>query len=118
VSQFLIRTLAALVVVVILMVQASRVPTHSSRRRAFGLGAAAFVMFAIGNGLSAFGLGGQANMVTSMIGAMLIGISLLTLTRAYQGGEMNDKMRRAREMVAEERIRTQERLRRKHEEER
>jgi hypothetical protein len=36
----------------------------------------------------------------------LMGISLLMLVRAYRGGEMSEKMRRAREMVAEERART------------
>ncbi|MEI7771312.1 MAG: hypothetical protein WCI67_15080 [Chloroflexales bacterium] len=117
-SQFLIRTLAALAVAALLVVQARRAPAQSSRRRAFGLGAAAFVVFATGNGLSALGLGGQTILATSLAGAALIGVSLLMLTRAYQGGEMSEKMRRVREMVSEERTRTQDRLRRTHKEER
>ncbi|MEI7644214.1 MAG: hypothetical protein WCJ55_08030 [Chloroflexales bacterium] len=117
-SLFLIRALAALAVVVLLLVQSRRAPARSARRRAFGLGAAAFVVFALGNGMSALGLGGQTILVTSMVGAALIGVSLLTLSRAYQSGELSEKMRRASVMVAEERARTQDRLRRTHEEER
>jgi hypothetical protein len=118
VSQLLIRAIAALTVAVLLIVQSRRTPVGSSRRRAFGLGAAAFGVFALGNGMSAIGVGEQVTLAASIAGAALVGVSLLMLTRAYQGGEMSDKMRRAREMVAEERARTQDRLRRTHEEER
>jgi hypothetical protein len=75
-------------------------------------------MFGLGNASAAFGLGGQAILATSIAGAALIGVSLLMLTRAYQGGEMSEKMRRAREMVAEERARTIDRSPKAHEEER
>jgi hypothetical protein len=117
-SQFLIRALAALAMAALLIVQARQAPARSARGRAFGLGAAAFAVFALGNGLAAFGMGEQAILAASVVGAALIGVSLLMLTRAYQGGEMSDKMRRAREMVAEERARTQDRLRRTQEDER
>jgi Na+/H+-translocating membrane pyrophosphatase len=106
VSQLLIRAFAALAVAALLIIQARRASARSSRRTAFGFGAAAFAAFALGNGLAAAGLGGQIVLGVSVAGMALMGISLLMLVRAYRGGEMSEKMRRAREMVAEERART------------
>jgi len=42
----------------------------------------------------------------------LIGVSLLMMVRSYTSGEMSEKLRQAREMVAEERARTKDRSRR------
>jgi hypothetical protein len=109
VIQLLIRAVVALIVAALLIVQARQAAPRSARRAAFGFGAAAFAAFALGNGLAAAGMGGQAIVAASVAGVALIAISLLMLVRAYRGGEMSEKLRRAREMVAEERARTKER---------
>jgi hypothetical protein len=108
VSLFIIRTIAAAVIAVIFAAQARRAPARSSRRLAFGLGAAAFAVFALSNGLVG-AVSAPVVQALSMAGIALIGVSLLMMVRSYTSGEMSEKLRRAREMVAEERARTKER---------
>lgn len=103
------RMIIAAMMAILLGIQARTIPTQSARRNAFGLSAAAFATFAIGNGLSAVGIDGQPIQIISLAGVVLIALSLLMLVRAYQAGEMSEKLRRAREMVAEERAKTKNR---------
>ncbi|MBX0326786.1 hypothetical protein K2Z83_03705 [Oscillochloris sp. ZM17-4] len=105
----MIRVIAAAAMAIALAAMTRRAPARSSRRSAFGFSAAAFAMFALSNGLASAGAGAQLVQVSSMLGVALIGVSLLMMVRSYTGGEMGEKLRRAREMVAEERARTKER---------
>jgi hypothetical protein len=93
----------------LLAAQARKVPARSSRQGAFGFAAAAFAVFALSNGVTAAGVDARVVLAASVLGVGLIAMSLLMLVRAYTRGEMGDKLRRAREMVAEERARTKER---------
>jgi hypothetical protein len=108
----MIRVVAAVAMAIALVVMGRRAPARSSRRSAFGLSAAAFGVFALSNGLAAASLGAQLVQAASLLGVALIGTSLLLMVRAYRGGEMGEKLRRASEMVAEERARTKDRSRR------
>ncbi|NTV63556.1 MAG: hypothetical protein HGA65_08480 [Oscillochloris sp.] len=108
-STLFVRMIAAAVIAVIFLAQARKAPARSMRQIGFGLGAAAFLMFAISNGLVAAGVIGQVIQVVSIVGIVLIGVSLLLMVRSYMRGEMGDKLERAREMIAEERARTKER---------
>jgi hypothetical protein len=109
VSALIIRMIAAAVMAVGFLMQARRASARSSRQFAFSLGGAAFAVFALSNGLTALGFDGQVVQAASVLGIMLIGLSLFMMVRSYTSGEMSDKLRRAREMVAEERARTKER---------
>lgn len=109
VSAYMMRMIIAAMMAILLGIQARTIPAQSARRNAFGLSAAAFATFALGNGLSAVGIDGQPIQIISLAGVVLIALSLLMLVRAYQAGEMSEKLRRAREMVAEERAKTKNR---------
>lgn len=108
-STLLFRIAAAALIAIVFAVQARRAPARSSRQSAFGLGAAAFVLFALSNGLILGAVNAAIVQALSIAGVALIGVSLLMIVRSYTSGEMSDKLRRAREMIAEERARTKER---------
>ncbi|NNJ09337.1 hypothetical protein EKD04_003245 [Chloroflexales bacterium ZM16-3] len=108
-SLFLTRALATLMIAVLLAAQARRVPARSFRRAAFICSAVAFALFALGNWFSEISLGSQIIQAISIAGVAMIGASLLLMVRAYTSGEMREKLRRAQQMVAEERARTKER---------
>lgn len=103
------RMILAIAITFVFIVQARKAPIRSSRQFAFLSGATAFAIFALSNGLTALGVGAQIVQVLSMFGIALIGVSLLMMVRAYTSGEMRDRLRRASEMVAEERARTKDR---------
>lgn len=108
-SALIFRIAAAALIAVVFAAQARRAPARSSRQSAFGLGAGAFACFALSNGLILGAFSPTIVQIASFAGVALIGLSLLLMVRSYTSGEMSDKLRRAREMIAEERARTKER---------
>ncbi|WP_129627395.1 hypothetical protein [Candidatus Oscillochloris fontis] len=108
-TTLLIRMIAAALIAVIFALQAHKAQPRSSRQLAFGVSAAAFVLFALTNGLTIIYLDPNLLQIITMIGIALLAVSLMLMVRAYSHGEMGDKLRRAREMIAEERSRTKQR---------
>lgn len=106
------RILAAALIVVILAFQARRAG-GAKRRRAFGLGAAAFTLIGIGNLLGLYA-GGWA-LLPTLAGSGLIVASLFTLFDAYRSGELNAEMRQARERLLAERRSAEEAVARRRE---
>lgn len=108
-SVLLFRLAAPALIAIMFAVMARGAPARSSRQSAFGLAAAAFVCFALSNGLTFGGVSPTVVQILSFIGVAMLGVSLLMMVRSYTSGEMSDKLQRAREMIAEERARTKER---------
>lgn len=121
-DQLLGRILGTAVVALVLFLQSRRVPAGSQRRQAFELAAAAFGIFAMGNGLVLRGYGDEmAVLGGTFIGLILIFFSVFMLIQAYRAGEMKAQFRQAGDLIAEERRKVAERAaaleRRKAEEE-
>ena len=103
-SEPVLRTIATAAIALLLFVQSRRGHVGARRRRAFELGAAAFSLFAVGNILAWLGVGGQLAIgISSLLGLLLLVSSLVFLFMAYRAGEMSTQLRQAREMIAEER---------------
>lgn len=121
-DELLGRTLGTAVVALVLFLQSRRVPAGSRRRQAFELAAAAFGIFAMGNGLVLRGYGDEmAVLAGTFIGLILLGFSVFMLVVAYRAGEMKAQLRQAGDLITEERRKVAERAaaleRRKAEEE-
>lgn len=116
------RIIGTAVVALVLFLQSRRVPAGSRRRQAFELAAAAFGIFAMGNGLVLRGYGDEMAVIGStFIGIVLLAFSLFMLVVAYRSGEMKAQLQQAGDLIAEERRKVAERAaaleRRKSEEE-
>lgn len=103
---FIIRTIAAIVILAILVQQARQAAAGSKRRRAFALAAASIGVFLVINGLLALGVSlGPLMTPLITVALVLLAASLLFLFQAWRGGEMNQQVERMRQALAEERTR-------------
>jgi uncharacterized iron-regulated membrane protein len=97
-----IRIIVALIIGVLLVVQARRSTAGSRRQWALGLGAAAMVVVATANAIPA------ALTPLMVIGGGLVLIAVWLLWQAYQRGELEDRFERARRYLEAERRRYDE----------
>lgn len=115
-DQELGRLLLAVVATFLMARQARSAAPGSRRRLAFNLGAAGFGLFAVGNLLPLLGFFSSSTLALSVgLGSALLLASLVTLFLAYRAGEMRDQLRRASDIVAEERQKSAERERQERE---
>ncbi len=108
-TTLIIRMIAAALIAIVFVLQARKAQPRSSRQLAFGTSAAAFVLFAVTNGMAIIYPDLNLMQIITMLGIGLMAVSLMLMVRSYMNGEMGDKLRRANEMIAEERARTKQR---------
>ncbi|OAN46999.1 hypothetical protein A6A03_11095 [Chloroflexus islandicus] len=98
----IIRIIVALIIAVLLLAQFQRSTAGSRRRLAFGLGAAAMVVIATSNMVTA------ALLPLMVVGGGLALAAVWLLWQAYQRGELEDRFDRARRYLESERRRYDE----------
>ncbi len=111
-DQTTIRVIVTIAVAVILAGRAFQATAGSKRRLAFWLGAGAFALFSLLNGLPLIGITLQAVTITLMAAALVMFLaSVLLLFQSYRAGEMQSQFDRIQKRVIKERERLDERER-------
>lgn len=91
-SSYLIRALLALGLAAFLWAQAQALATKPQRRRAFLLGTAALIAFAMLNGGLALGLSyGWLQLALGLLGTALFVAAVVTLIGSVRSGEAGDQ---------------------------
>jgi len=96
------RLVITVLATLLLARQATQAAQRSWRRRAFSFGAVGFGLLAFGNLLALLGFVAPLMLLVSL-GVALLLVSLASLFLAYRAGELRDQLRRAGDMVAQER---------------
>jgi small-conductance mechanosensitive channel len=105
-SPLIIRTIIALILLVVMVYQAIHAPKGSYRRHAFSTAAIALAVLATSNVATAPGGLSLTWIVASLwVVALLFFASLVLLGLAWRSGEMSEQVERMREAFANERTR-------------
>jgi heme exporter protein D len=104
-SQVLLRAFVGAIVALALAAQYRRATVGTRRRSAFGLGALAFALICAAQLLTIAGAPAFFSVAVTTVALALLVIAVVLLILAYQRGEMDEQLRRARAKIAEERSR-------------
>jgi cation transport ATPase len=102
-SLLVLRAIVSAVVALALAAQYSRAAGGTLRRRAFGAGALAFLALGCAQIFTLAGAPDFLALTATTVALTLIVVAVALLILAYQRGEMNEQLNRARTKIAEER---------------